>query len=77
MRSPDSSRSPPCTRTAGSSATLQSWTETIGLPLGGVVLAALGVRPGALALAGVALAAGLLGLAIVTARPAGQVSRVT
>jgi MFS family permease len=51
------------------SATLQSWTETAGLPLGGVTLAALGVRPGALALAGVALAAGLLGLAIVTARP--------
>jgi len=59
------------------SATLQSWTETIGLPLGGVTLAALGVRPGALALAGVALAAGLIGMAIVTARPAGDVSRVT
>lgn len=27
------------------SATLQSWTETIGLPLGGVTLAVLGVRP--------------------------------
>jgi MFS family permease len=59
------------------SATLQSWTETIALPLGGVTLAALGVRPGALALAGVALAAGLVGLAIVAARPSGHVSRVT
>jgi MFS family permease len=59
------------------SATLQAWTETIGLPLGGLTLAALGVRPGALALAGVAVAAGLLGTAILTARPAGHVSRVT
>jgi len=47
------------------SATLQSWTETIAVPVGGLVLAALGVRPGALALAGVAVAAGLAGLAIV------------
>jgi hypothetical protein len=38
---------------------------------------ALGVRPGGLALAGVALAAGLIGMAIVIARPAGNVSRVT
>ena len=59
------------------SATLQSWTETIGLALGGVALATLGVRPGALALAGVALAAGLIGMTIVTARPGGNVSRVT
>ena len=35
--------------------------------VGGVVLAALGIRPGALALAGVTVAAGLTGLAIVTA----------
>jgi hypothetical protein len=34
------------------SATLQSWTEAIGLPLGGVTLAALGVRPEALVRAG-------------------------
>jgi flagellar biosynthesis component FlhA len=59
------------------SATLQSWTETIGLALGGVTLATLGVRPGLPALAGVALAAGLIGMAIVTARPGGDVSRVT
>jgi hypothetical protein len=59
------------------SATLQSWTETIALPLGGVTLAALGVRLGTLALAGVALAAGLIGMAIATARPADDVSRVT
>jgi MFS family permease len=49
------------------SATVQSWTETIAIPVGGLVLAALGVRPGALALAGVAVAAGLTGLAFVTA----------
>jgi predicted MFS family arabinose efflux permease len=52
------------------SATLQAWTETIGLPVAGLVLAALGVRPGALALAGVAIAAGLTGLAVLaTTRP--------
>ena len=43
-------------------ATLQSWVETIALPLGGVTLAALGVRAGALTLAGVAIAAGLIAL---------------
>jgi hypothetical protein len=59
------------------SATLRSWTETIGLLLGGVTLTALSVRPGALVLAGVALAAGLIGMTIVTARPGGDVSRVT
>jgi MFS family permease len=51
------------------SATLESWTETIALPLGGLTLAALGVRAGALALAGVALAAELTGLAVVTVHP--------
>jgi len=59
------------------SATLQSWTEAIGLALGTVTLAALGVRAGSLTLAGVALAAGLIGMTIVTARPGGDVSRVT
>jgi MFS family permease len=49
-------------RVMGVAATIQAWTETIGLPLGGVTLAALGVRPGAVALAGVAIAAGLAGL---------------
>jgi hypothetical protein len=51
------------------SATLECWTETIALPLGGLTLAALGVRAGALALAGVALAAELTGLAVVTVHP--------
>ena len=36
-------------RVVSISATLQSWTETIALPLGGVPLAALGVCPRALA----------------------------
>ena len=44
-------------------ATLQSWVETLALPLGGVTLAAAGVRAGALILAGVTVAAGLSGLA--------------
>jgi hypothetical protein len=61
------------------SATLQSWTETIGLPLGGLALAALGVRPGARSPGSGRGRArcGLIGMAIVTARPAGDVSRVT
>jgi MFS family permease len=44
-------------------ATLQSWIETIGLPVGGLTLSAVGVRVGASLLAGVAVAAGLAGLA--------------
>jgi predicted MFS family arabinose efflux permease len=43
-------------------ATLQSWIETIALPLGGVTIAALGVRAGAVTLAAVAVAAGLIAL---------------
>ena len=46
------------------SATVQSWVETIGVPLGGVTVAALGVRPGAFALAGVAIVAGLIALGV-------------
>jgi MFS family permease len=46
------------------SATVQSWVETIGVPLGGVTVAALGVRPGAFALAGVAIVAGLITLGV-------------
>jgi hypothetical protein len=42
-------------------ATLQSWVETLALPLAGLTLAALGVRVGALALAGVAAAAAAVG----------------
>jgi hypothetical protein len=64
-------------RVVSISATLQSWTETIALPLGGLTLAAVGVRAGSLTLAGVALAAGLIGMTIVTVRPGGDVSRVT
>ena len=45
-------------------ATIQSWVETMALPLGGVTLAAFGVRSGALALAGIAIIAGLAGLAV-------------
>lgn len=50
-------------------ATIQSWVETIALPLRGVTLAALGVRPGALALAGITVATGLPGLGTVVTRP--------
>jgi len=49
-------------RVMGVNATVQSWVETIGLPLGGVTLAALGVRAGAIVLAGIALVAGLVTL---------------
>jgi len=47
-------------RVMGLLASVQSWVETAGLSLGGVVLAALGVRAGAAALAGVPVLAGLL-----------------
>ncbi len=50
-------------RIMGVTTAIQSWVETIGLPLGGVTLAALGIRAGALALAGVAVLAGLTCLA--------------
>jgi predicted MFS family arabinose efflux permease len=46
-------------RVMGVTAAVDSWFETIGLPLGGVTLAGLGIRAGALALAGVATLAGL------------------
>jgi len=49
-------------------ATIQSWVETIALPLGGVTLAVLGIRAGALVVAGVSVAAGLVCLGVVTAR---------
>jgi MFS family permease len=53
-------------RVMGVTATVQSWVETVGLALGGVTLAAIGVRAGALVLAGVCVVAGLTGLARVT-----------
>jgi len=51
-------------RVMGITATVQSWVETAALPLGGVTLAFLGVRAGALVLAGVVVAAGLAGVAL-------------
>lgn len=45
-------------------ATIQSWVEIMALPLGRVMLAALGVRAGALALAGIAVAAGVICLGL-------------
>jgi predicted MFS family arabinose efflux permease len=48
-------------------ATIGSWVETLALPLGGVTLAALGVHAGAAALAGIAIAAGLIGLGSIVA----------
>jgi len=54
-------------RVMSATATIQSWVETIALPLGGVTLAALGIRAGALVLAGVSVAAGLICLGVVAA----------
>lgn len=56
-------------RVFGLSATIQSWTESIALPLAGITLAALGIRPGALALAGVAVVVGIACLGLVTIHP--------
>jgi MFS family permease len=56
-------------RVLGLSATIQSWTESIALPLAGVTLAALGIRAGALALGGVAVVAGITCLGLVTLHP--------
>jgi hypothetical protein len=58
-------------RVMGVNATIQSWVEVIGLPLGGVTLAALGFRAGALALAGISVAAGLIGLGVIRAHQLG------
>jgi hypothetical protein len=46
-------------RVMGLLAAIQSWTETASLPLGGAVVAALGVQAGAAALAAVPVLAGL------------------
>jgi hypothetical protein len=43
----------------GVTAAVDSWVETVGLPLGGLTLAGLGIRAGGPALAGVAILAGL------------------
>jgi hypothetical protein len=50
-------------RVMGVVGTVQSGVETMGLPLGGVTLTALGIRAGGLALAGVAVVAGTGSLA--------------
>jgi hypothetical protein len=55
------------TVSAGVAATIGSWVETLALPLGGVTLAAQGVHAGAAALAGIAIAAGLIGLGSIAA----------
>jgi len=57
-------------RIMGVTTAINSWVETIGLPLGGVTLAALGIRAGAVTLAGVAILAGLTCLTIATLHPA-------
>lgn len=46
-------------RVMGVTAAVDSLVETVGLPLGGLTLAGLGIRAGATALAGVAILAGL------------------
>jgi MFS family permease len=56
-------------RIMGLTATIQSAADTIGQPLGGVTLAALGIQAGALGLASVSLAAGLTCLILVTMNP--------
>ncbi|MBO0686712.1 MAG: MFS transporter, partial [Candidatus Dormibacteraeota bacterium] len=61
-------------RTMAVRSTLQSGASTLGLPVAGVLLAAVGVQPGAFALAGVALAGGLAGLSFGMA-PFGSRSR--
>jgi MFS family permease len=57
-------------RIMGVTTAVQSWVETIGLPLGGVTLAVLGIRAGALALAAVALLGGLICMGIAATHPA-------
>ena len=48
--------------------TVESAASTLGLPVAAVTLAVFGIMPGALALAAVASAAGIIGL-LVTAAP--------
>jgi MFS family permease len=57
-------------RIMGVTTAIGAWVETLGLPLGGVTLAALGIRAGAVALAGVAILAGLTCLTIAAMNPA-------
>jgi len=47
-------------RAAGVISTAESATETASLPLAGAIVAIAGIRPGALAVAAVAVAAGIM-----------------
>jgi hypothetical protein len=49
-------------RVTGATSTAESATETVSMPLAGVLIAVAGIRPGALALAAVAAAAGAASL---------------
>jgi predicted MFS family arabinose efflux permease len=57
-------------RIMGVTATIESAADTISLPLAGVISAIAGIRPGAAALAAVAIAAGSIGF-VLTVRSAG------
>jgi hypothetical protein len=56
----------------GVAGTIQSAADTIGQPLAGATLAALGIRAGALGLAGVSIVAGLFCLASTAVMPSGR-----
>jgi predicted MFS family arabinose efflux permease len=55
-------------RVMGVTGTIQSAADTVGQPLGGVTLAALGIRAGALCLASVSVIAGIACLALSAGR---------
>jgi hypothetical protein len=57
-------------RVMGVAGTIQSAADTIGQPIAGVTIAALGVRAGGLGLAGVSVLAGLSCLAATALLPA-------
>ncbi len=61
-------------RIMGVTTAINSWVETLALPVGGLTLATLGTRAGAVTLAGVAVLAGLINLTIVTRDEPGQVT---
>jgi MFS family permease len=61
-------------RIMGVTTAVNSWVETLALPLGGVTLAALGTRAGAVTLAGVAVLAGLIYLPFAARHEPGQIT---
>ena len=61
-------------RIMGVTTAIGSWVETLGLPLSGVTLGALGIRAGAVVLAGVAVVAGLTYLTVAAIPREGQVT---